>query len=39
MKAKRKTIRICSREWTLRADKKDGGSASLITYGSLALEK
>lgn len=30
---KRKTIRICSREWTLRANK-DKGGASFVTYGS-----
>jgi len=33
MKTKRKTIRICSREWTLRADKKEAGGAHLSTYG------
>lgn len=32
-KVKRKTIRICSREWTLRADKKERGGASFNTYG------
>ena len=33
MKSKRKTIRICSREWTLRANKKERGGACLNTYG------
>ena len=33
MKAKRKTIRICSREWTLRADKKTKGGARFSAYG------
>ncbi|MBE3137680.1 MAG: hypothetical protein IMZ43_09885 [Thermoplasmata archaeon] len=32
-KAKRKTIRICSREWTLRADKRERGGARLQTFG------
>lgn len=33
MKPKRKTIRICSREWTLRANKKKSGGAIFNTYG------
>ena len=32
MKAKCKTIRICSREWTLRADKKMAGGANFKTF-------